>query len=112
MSAVACSTCHRLIDNETDMCLGCGKKFQAFRIETVCTHCEGRGGWDSGENGDDWTICHVCKGTCRLLFTDSSLKKCQDCNGNGYEEKDKGWFFRKMTLCECKTCGGHGVLKH
>lgn len=106
MSAIACPTCHQVIDDETDICPGCGKKFSTFRIRVICTHCEGEGCYF----GDSDYPCHDCHGTGGYLSSDTNLKVCPNCRGVGFPSKDTGWLFTKMTRCECETCKGRGVV--
>lgn len=109
MSAVACGTCHRIIDDEADVCPGCGKKYGTFRIKIVCTSllCEGQGGWYN----DGECTCRECNGAGKFLSTDSNLKTCPECGGNGYPFRQSGWLFKNLVRQKCKTCSGRGVLR-
>lgn len=112
MSAIACPTCSRVIDSEADMCLGCGKKFVGtFRIKIICTSCGGTRNAAGPNENTGLHDCRDCNGTGGFLSTDSDLKRCPECEGEGYPRKDTGWFFKKMERCKCEHCGGQGFYR-
>lgn len=81
---------------------GAGKDISLPRTE-YCETCHGSGAKD----GNDYTVCHECKGTGRVQYAQNTLfgrvvnaKTCSACGGTG-----------KIIKHPCPECRGKGTLK-
>jgi hypothetical protein len=87
-----------------------------------CPECRGRGGWQEGHRGDDWSDCWACKTTGLALGPhleairahlaeawQGATAECGGCRGAGLERLHLGRGTQKVEACT--RCAGLGRVK-